>query len=85
MNGENFGEKRTPISEIPQDDVERIQTLVDEYAESHSGFTEVAHEDIDTIVSRLIEKGQELEPNVRDSLSKAVKFMLGAKIMEREK
>lgn len=53
-------------------------------AEQPEPFTEVVDGNIDDILARYMEKGPELSPDVKASLRKAIRRMLGIKLRKDE-
>lgn len=81
---ERIENKDNPLDGLPQETEEQLRNAVKGYLEGHPGFVEILDKELDDILSRLVEKGAELSPDVKRSLRKAAHFLLGI-ILEKEK
>ena len=69
--------------DISPEERENLNLAIEEYlAERPEPLTEVIYGDIDDILARYIEKGSELSPDVKVSLRKAIRRMLGIKLQK---
>ena len=66
------------------EEMEQLTSKVEEYLLDRSEpLVEVTDRDIDSVLSRYIEKGAELSPDVKVSLRKAIKKIFGVKLQKR--
>lgn len=73
-----------PLGEISPGHQEGLRRAIDGYLAEHPGFSEVTDVEVDEILSRLIEKGADLDPAVKRSLHKAARFLLGLRLKQED-
>ncbi len=78
-------ERDNELPEHTPEEREKLDTTIEGYlAERTEPLTEVIDGDIDDILARYMEKGPELSPDVKASLRKAIRRMLGIKLQKDE-
>lgn len=78
-------ERYNEFPEHTPEEREKLDTTIEGYlAERTEPFTEVIDGDIDDILARYMEKGPELSPDVKISLRKTIRKMLGIKLQKEE-